>query len=100
MYCVNVLDICVGSEEEIEALSLINVGLTVSGMLYKPSLINFHAGLEDFTLLFVQYVGKVLHTTVVGNDAGPDFVVVQLMVCAAFFPNDGIQESVFIEHAS
>ena len=68
MYSVYVLNVGIGSEEQIKALSLIDVLLAVGSMLYKPSLIDFHGSLKYVSLPVVEYVGKVLNTAIVGDD--------------------------------
>ena len=66
----------VGREEEVEALSLIDVGLAVRGEVHEPALIDFEGGLEDHPYGFGQ-IFAVCDRTVVRDEVRPHFVRVE-----------------------
>ena len=79
-----------GVNHDVDALSLVDVFLSLRGLLDNGELADFGKGFVDFFFFVIQR-GEVLHGAVVEQDAFPGFFVVEVFFLQQFY-----QERVFV----
>ena len=79
-----------GVDHDVDALSLVDVFLSLCGLLDNGELADFGKGFVDF-FFFVIEGGEVLHGAVVEQNAFPGFFVVEVFFLQQFY-----QERVFV----